>query len=114
MVDGLIWDQVGQLGESEKYWMKMMRVIYFHIWSSEGGSSRLCRLRIDRLAPLSKIDYVMTSTRLWGPANLAASMVAELDDTPPYLMDDVGIVWGTPTDVRRCIACKTCTRVWWV
>jgi hypothetical protein len=25
---------------------------------------------------------------LWGPANLVASTVVELDDTPPYLMDD--------------------------
>jgi hypothetical protein len=26
---------------------------------------------------------------LWGPTNLVASTVAELDDTPPYLTDDI-------------------------
>ncbi len=35
---------------------------------------------------------------LWGPANLVASTVAELDDTPLYFTDDIGIVFGPPTD----------------
>jgi hypothetical protein len=35
---------------------------------------------------------------LWGPANLVASMVTELDDTPLYFVDDFGIVFGPPTD----------------
>jgi hypothetical protein len=35
---------------------------------------------------------------LWGPTNLVAVMVAELDDTPLYFTDDVGIVFGPPTD----------------
>jgi hypothetical protein len=34
----------------------------------------------------------------WSPTNLVASMVAELDDTPLYFMDDIGIVFGPPTD----------------
>jgi hypothetical protein len=29
---------------------------------------------------------------LWGPTNLVALTVAELDDTPLYFMDDIGIV----------------------
>jgi hypothetical protein len=32
------------------------------------------------------------------PTNLVASMVAELDDTPLYFTDDIGIVFGPPTD----------------
>jgi hypothetical protein len=40
-------------------------------------------------------------------------MIAELDNTPLYLMGDIGIVWGPPTDVCRGIAWKTCTRVRW-
>jgi hypothetical protein len=35
---------------------------------------------------------------LWGPANLVVSTVAELDDTPLYFTDDIGIVFGPPTD----------------
>jgi hypothetical protein len=36
-----------------------------------------------------------------------------LDDTLPYLHDVHGIVCGPPTDARRGIMWKTCTRVWW-
>jgi hypothetical protein len=67
--------------------MGRVRVIYFHIQSSEGGSPRLCRLRTDHLAPVNKIDYVLKHTGLWGPTNLVALMVTELDDTLPRLMD---------------------------
>jgi hypothetical protein len=35
---------------------------------------------------------------LWGPANLVASIVAELDDTSLYFTNDIGIVFGPPTD----------------
>jgi hypothetical protein len=38
---------------------------------------------------------------LWGPTNLVASMIIELDDTPPYLIDDrrdsVGAIHGCPS-----------------
>jgi hypothetical protein len=40
--------------------MGRMRVHYFHVWSSEGGSPRLSRLRTDCSAPVSKLDYVLT------------------------------------------------------
>jgi hypothetical protein len=36
---GSMRDRVGQLGESGEYWMGWVRVVYFHIWSSEGGST---------------------------------------------------------------------------
>jgi hypothetical protein len=35
---------------------------------------------------------------LWGPANLVASTVAELDDTLLYFTDDIGIVFEPLTD----------------
>jgi hypothetical protein len=50
---------------------------------------------------------------LWGHVNLVASTITELDDTLPYLQDVHGIVCGPPTDARRVIVWKTCTRVRW-
>jgi hypothetical protein len=50
--------------------------VYCHVWSFEGGSPRLSRLKIDRLA----LD-------LWCPTNIVASWVTELDDTLSYLHD---------------------------
>jgi hypothetical protein len=50
---------------------------------------------------------------LWDPVNLVALMIAELNDTPPYLTDVIGIVCGPATDARRGIAWNTCTRVRW-
>jgi hypothetical protein len=35
---------------------------------------------------------------LLGSTNLVSSTVAELDDTPLYITDDIGIVFGSPTD----------------
>jgi hypothetical protein len=43
----------------------------------QGGSPHLCRLRTDRLAPVT---------------------VVELDDILPRFTDDIGIVFGPPTD----------------
>jgi hypothetical protein len=85
--------------------MGRVRVVCFHIRSTEGGSPCLCRLRTDRLAPVSKIDYVLTHTRLWGPTNLVALMVAELNDTLPCLTDvhwdSVWATHGCPIKVSR-------------
>jgi hypothetical protein len=47
------------------------------------------------------------------PTNFVALTIAELDDTPLYFTDDIGIVLGLPMDARRGIAWKTCTRIWW-
>jgi hypothetical protein len=63
-------DRAGQLGESGEYRMGRLRVVYFHIWSSEGGSSWLCRLRTDRLAPVNKIDYILANTGFMGSRKL--------------------------------------------
>jgi hypothetical protein len=41
----------------------------------------------------------------WGPTNLVVSMVTELDDTPLYFTDDIGIVLGPPTDYPLRFSC---------
>jgi hypothetical protein len=43
-----------------------------HVRSSEGGSPRLCRLNTDRLAPVSKFDYVLAHTRFIGSRKLSS------------------------------------------
>jgi hypothetical protein len=66
----------------------------------QGGSPRLCRLRTASVVPCCNEHWVVywCIWDLWGLANLVASTVAELDDTPLYFMDDIGIVFGPPTD----------------
>jgi hypothetical protein len=50
---------------------------------------------------------------LWGPTNLVASMVAELDDTPLYFTDDTGIVFRPSTDYSSRFHVEDDTRVRW-
>jgi hypothetical protein len=50
---------------------------------------------------------------LWGLANLVASTVAESDDTPLYFTDDIGIVFGPPTDYPSGFRVEDGTRVRW-
>jgi hypothetical protein len=52
--------------------MRMVRVVCFHIQSSEGGSPHLCRLRTDLLAPVNKIDYVLAHMRFMGSRKLSS------------------------------------------
>jgi hypothetical protein len=68
------------------------RVEYFDVQSSEGVSLCLCQLMTDCLAPVDKIDYAVAHTRFMGPTNLVTLTVVELDDTPLYFMDDIGLV----------------------
>jgi hypothetical protein len=81
-----------------------LRVVYFYVWSSEGGSPHLCQLRTTCLAPGNKFDYVLVHTGLWGPANLVVLIVAKLDDISPYLTnvhwDSVGATHGCPSRYR--------------
>jgi hypothetical protein len=42
--------------------MERVKVVSFHIRSSEDGIPCLCGLRTDRLAPVNKIDYILTHT----------------------------------------------------
>jgi hypothetical protein len=46
--------------------------VWCHIQSSEGGSPCLCRLRTDRLASVSKFNYVMMHTRFMGSRTLSS------------------------------------------
>jgi hypothetical protein len=81
--------------------MRRLRVICFHVQTSEGGSPRLCQLSTNRLAPVNKIELCTDAYGIYGdPTNIVPSTVAELDDTPLYFTDDIGIVWGPPTDAR--------------
>jgi hypothetical protein len=67
-----ILDQAGQLGESGEYRMGRVRVVYFYVWSSKGGSPSLCRLRTGRLALVNKIDYVLAHMRFIGSHKLSS------------------------------------------
>jgi hypothetical protein len=88
--------------------------VCFHVRSSEGGSPRMCWLRIASVRHWGiNINYVLAHTGLWGPTNLVALTVAELDDTPPYLTDVQWDSVGAPTDAHQGTAWKTCTRVRW-
>jgi hypothetical protein len=49
----------GHLGESGEYHMGRSESGSFDIWSFDGGSPHLCRLRTDHLALVSKFDYVL-------------------------------------------------------
>jgi hypothetical protein len=69
-------------------WSWVMHTMSTWFWHKTryDSSPHLCRLRTDRLAPMSKFE-LSTGTYgiLWGPANWVASCVNELDDTlPPY------------------------------
>jgi hypothetical protein len=115
MIDGLIWDWAGQLGESGKYHMRRVRVVYFLIRSSECGICRLCRLRPASVGPWgSSIDYVLTHIKFMGFHKLSSydSRWVERHLTTLVVMY-TGIVYGPPTDAHRDIAWKTCTRVRW-
>jgi hypothetical protein len=57
----------------------------------------------------------MMHTRFfWGPKNLLALTVAELDDTLPYLTGDTwDSAWATHGVSAEAYAWKMCTRVRW-
>jgi hypothetical protein len=44
------------------------------------------------------LSCVLAHAGFMGPTNLVALTVAELDGTPLYFTDDIGIVFGPPTD----------------
>jgi hypothetical protein len=53
-----------------------------HVQSSEGGSPCLSRLSIDRVAPVSKFDYVLTHTRFMGSRKLSSFMCHQVRRYP--------------------------------
>jgi hypothetical protein len=68
---GSIRDRVGQLGESGKYQMRRSENGLFSYSELQGGSPRLCRLRIVSVRPpATSIDYVLTHTSYMGPRKL--------------------------------------------
>jgi hypothetical protein len=89
--------QGGQLGESGEYRMGRRRVECFHVRSSEGGSPHLCRLRTASVGPEEQASIMYWGIHdIWGPANLVALMVTELDDTSPLIQDvHRDCVWAT-------------------
>jgi hypothetical protein len=90
-------------------------VVWSEILELQGGSPRLCRLRTDHLASMSKFKLCTGAYGiLWGPANLLASTVAELDDTLPYLTGDTrDSAWAIHGVSTEAYVWKTCTRVRW-
>jgi hypothetical protein len=56
--------------------MRRLRVVYFHVRSSEGSSPRLYRLRTDRLTPVNKIELCTDAYEIYeDPANVVALTV---------------------------------------
>jgi hypothetical protein len=79
--------------------MGRLRVVCFHIRSFEVGSPPFVSIEDRSSAPVNKIELCTNAYEIYGdPANLVASTVAELNDTPLYFMDDIRIVFGPPTN----------------
>jgi hypothetical protein len=53
----------------------------------QGSSPHLSQLRTDRLAPVSKFDYVLAHMGFMGSAKLVASCVVETEAILTYLMN---------------------------
>jgi hypothetical protein len=89
-----MWDWAGQLRESGEYRTGRLRVVCFHIRSIEGGSPRLCRLRIASVGPCCNKHWVVywRIRDLWGPTNLVASTLTELED-------DTRVRWAWPNSL---------------
>jgi hypothetical protein len=112
---GIIGDRAGQLGENGEYWMG--RKESGLIWNSElqCGSPHLCRLRTNRLAPVSKFELCTgTYEILWCPKNWVAPCVVETEAILPYLtgvyQDNAWSIHGVSAETY---AWTSCTRVRW-
>jgi hypothetical protein len=51
------------------------------------------------------LSCVLTHTEFMGSRKLSSLMVVEFDDTLPRFTDDVGIVFGPPTDYPSRFLC---------
>jgi hypothetical protein len=51
------------------------------------------------------LSCVLTHTGFIGSRKLSILMVVELDDTLPRFTDDIGIVFGPPTDYPSRFSC---------
>jgi hypothetical protein len=97
-------DQVGQLGESEEYWMGGVRVVCVYIQSSEDGSPPGSIKDCISWASLQQASIMYW--HIWGLrglANLVAFTVTELDDTLFRFIyvqwDSVQATHGLPVEV---------------
>jgi hypothetical protein len=106
-------DRVGQLEESEEYWMERLRVVWYQIWSSKVVAPTCVDWGPIVWPRWTRLSCVLTHTRFMGPINLVASTVAELDDTSLYFTNDIGIVFGPPTTTRWGFCVEDDTRVRW-
>jgi hypothetical protein len=71
-----------------------------------GGSPHPCRLRNDRLAPVSKFDYVLTHTRFMGSRKLSSfscHRVGRYLTSPAVMYTEIlcGHPWIAPSVVSR-------------
>jgi hypothetical protein len=103
----------GATRESEKYWMGRMRVVWCQIRSSELITPACVDWGPIIWPRWIRLIMYWRIHNLWGPTNLVASTIAELDDTLLYFSGDIGIVWRPPTDARWRITWKTGIRVRW-
>jgi hypothetical protein len=71
------------------------------------GSPRRCRLRTDRLAPLSKFNYVLKHTTFMGFCKLSSfdGHRVKWSLTSPAMMY-IGIVYGHPRIPQRMVSCE--------
>jgi hypothetical protein len=80
-----------------------------------GGSPRPCRLRIDRLASVSKLDYLLAHTGFVGSrklSNFGSHRVGRSLTSPTVMY--IGIMYMPPTDSPSCgVTWKRCTRERW-
>jgi hypothetical protein len=70
--------------------MGSVRVVYFQICSSVGGSPRQCQLRTASVRPCCNKNWLCIGTYMTygGALKLSSLMVAKLDDNLPRLMHD--------------------------
>jgi hypothetical protein len=80
-----------------------------------GGSPHLCWLSIDRLALVSKFNYVLTHTGFMGSHKLSSFSGRQVGRyLTSHAVMYTGIVYGPPMDTPKCgITWKTCTRERW-
>jgi hypothetical protein len=93
--------------------MGRLIVVYCHVSSSKGGSPTCVDWGPIIWPRWIRLIMYWHTQDLLGPTNLVASIIDELDNTPPYLMDVHWDSVGPPMDAYRGITWKTCTRVRW-
>jgi hypothetical protein len=91
-------DQAGQLGESGEYWMGRLRVVWCQIQSSKVVAPTCVDWGTIVWPRWTRLSCVLMQMGFMGSHKLSSLTVLELDDTLPHFTDDIGIVFGPPTD----------------